>query len=185
MVVYSTMFGATEEVAEKVAKELAAELGTDVPWRDAGWLDFAELPEQDLLVIGSCTWNIGQLPTDWDLRLPELAALDLRGKLVALFGTGDARGYPDTFLDALDAVAKAAEAAGATLIGAWPTAGYRFTASLAQRGDAFLGLALDQDNDADLTDARVGAWCAQVAAEAARLLGAASLPRAEAAPSAA
>lgn len=170
-VVYATMFGATEEVAESVSRALAAEFGVAVPCRDAGWLDFAELEDHDLIVIGSCTWNIGQLPSDWEARLQELAALDLTGKLVALFGTGDARGYPDTYLDALDAIAKAATAAGATLLGEWSTAGYRFTGSLALRGDSFVGLALDQDNDHDLTEARIGVWCAQLAIEAARALG--------------
>ncbi len=159
------MFGATEEVAEVVSHALAAELGVAVQCRDAGWLDFAELEDQDLIVIGSCTWNIGQLPSDWEARLEELAQRDLRGKLVALFGTGDARGYPDTYLDALDAIAKAATAAGATLIGEWSTAGYRFSGSLALRGDNFVGLALDEDNDDDLTEARIGVWCAQLANE--------------------
>lgn len=168
MVVYATMFGATEEVAETVSHALAAELDAEVQCRDAGWLDFAELEDQDLIVIGSCTWNIGQLPSDWEARLQELAQRDLRGKLVALFGTGDARGYPDTYLDALDAIAKAATVAGATLIGEWSTAGYRFAGSLALRGSNFVGLALDQDNDDDLTDARIGVWCAQLANEVER-----------------
>ncbi len=159
------MFGATEEVAEAVSHALAAEFGVDVRCRDAGWFDLTELEDQDLIVIGSCTWNIGQLPSDWEAHLAELAGLDLRGKLVALFGTGDARGYPDTYLDALDAIAKAVTAAGATLIGEWSTAGYRFTGSLAQRGTNFVGLALDQDNDHDLTDARIWVWCAQLANE--------------------
>lgn len=169
LVVYGTMFGATELVAEKVSQALAAEFGVDVACRDAGWLDFAELADVDLLVIGSCTWNIGQLPSDWELRLDDLGALDLHGKAVALFGTGDRRGYPDTFLDALDTIAQALEPTGATLIGEWSTAGYVFTGSLALRGDNFVGLALDEDNDADLTDARVAAWCAQLRHELSEL----------------
>lgn len=164
-VVYATMFGATEQVAETVARSLANEFGVDVPCRDAAWLDFAELQCADLIVVGSSTWNVGQLPCDWELRLEDLAALDLRGKFVALFGTGDRRGYPDTYLDALATIALALEPTGCTLVGAWSTAGYVFTASLAVRGDHFLGLALDEDNDPDLTHARVAAWCAQLASE--------------------
>jgi len=165
IVVYATMFGATELVAERVAEALSKEFGVEVPCRDAAWLDFEELTSADLIVVGSSTWNIGQLPSDWDMRLDELGALDLRGKFVALFGTGDRRGYPDTYLDALDTIARALEPTGATLIGEWPTVGYVFTGSLAQRGDYFLGLAIDEDNDDDLTDARVDAWCAQLAGE--------------------
>ncbi len=159
------MFGATELVAEKVALALATEFGVEVACRDAAWLDFAELASADLIVVGSSTWNIGQLPSDWDMRLDELGTLDLRGKFLALFGTGDRRGYPDTYLDALDTIVRALEPTGATLIGEWSTAGYVFTGSLAQRGDYFLGLAIDEDNDDDLTDARIDVWCAQLANE--------------------
>jgi len=166
VVVYATMFGATESVAETVAHALTAEFGVEVVCRDAAWLDFAELQDADLIVIGSSTWNIGQLPSDWELRLDELAALDLRGKYVALFGTGDRRGYPDTYLDALDTIARALTPTGCAFIGEWSTAGYVFTASLALRGDNFVGLGLDEDNDPDLTSARVTLWCAQLANEA-------------------
>lgn len=165
IVVYATMFGATEVVAESVSHALAAELGVDVACRDAGWLDLAELPAFDLIVIGSSTWNIGQLPTDWELRLDEVGALDLRGRFVALFGTGDRRGYPDTYLDALDTIARALAPTGCTLIGEWSTAGYVFTDSLALRGDNFVGLGLDEDNDPELTAPRVELWCAQLAGE--------------------
>ena len=165
VVVYATMFGAIELVAETVAHALSAEFGVEVACRDAAWLDFAELLNADLIVIGSSTWNIGQLPSDWELRLDELATLDLRGKYVALFGTGDRRGYPDTYLDALDTIARALTPTGCTLIGEWSTAGYVFTGSLALRGDNFVGLGLDEDNDPDLTAARVGLWCAQLANE--------------------
>lgn len=165
IVVYATMFGATELVAETVAHALAAEFGVDVACRDAGWLDLSELADYDLVVIGSSTWNIGQLPTDWELHLDDLAALDLKGTYVALFGTGDRRGYPDTYLDALDTIAKALAPTGCQLIGEWSTAGYVFTGSLALRGDNFVGLAVDEDNDPDLTAARVDLWCAQLANE--------------------
>ncbi len=165
IVVYATMFGATEAVAETVAHALAAEFGVDVACRDAGWLDLAELPDYDLVVIGSSTWNIGQLPTDWELHLDELSALDLRGKHVALFGTGDRRGYPDTYLDALDTIATALAPTGCKLIGEWSTAGYVFTGSLALRGGNFVGLAVDEDNDPELTAPRVELWCAQLANE--------------------
>jgi len=44
--------------------------------------------------------------------------------------------------------------------------GYTHTASAAQRGDKFVGLALDEMNEADKTADRIAAWTAQVKAEA-------------------
>lgn len=162
IVVYATMFGATEAVAERVAAALAAAFACEAPCHDVAWLDLKTLEAHDPIVLGTSTWNVGQLPSDWEARIAELRALDLRGKRVAVFGTGDQRGYPDTFVDALDDVARAALAAGATLVGAWPGAGYRFTASRASRGDVLVGLALDEDGQPELTATRVAAWTALV-----------------------
>ncbi|NLG08591.1 MAG: flavodoxin FldA [Deinococcales bacterium] len=165
IVVYATMFGATELVAEQVAAALGRELGVEVPCRDLAWLEPSALAGFDLIVLGCPTWNIGQLPSHLEARLPELAALDLAGTRLALFGTGDAVGYPDTYLDALDIVAEALLPTGAEPIGRWPTAGYAFLASRAQRGDEFLGLGVDEDNEPERTAERVAAWAAKVAAE--------------------
>ena len=50
----------------------------------------------------------------------------------------------------------------ADVIGAWPTEGYSFTDSTAIENGKFLGLALDEDNESDLTDARIEEWLAQL-----------------------
>lgn len=165
IVVYSTMFGATELVAEQVAAEFSRHLGHSVPCRDVAYLDLAVLANFDLIVLGLSTWNIGQLPSDLDTRLPELASLDMHGKLLALFGTGDAVGYPDTYLDALEIVDDALLTTGAERIGAWPVEGYSFVASRAQRANEFLGLGIDEDNEPELTEARVTSWVAKVLTE--------------------
>ncbi len=165
IVLYATMFGATEVVAERVAELLSAELGYQVPCRDVAWYDLTQLSEYDLLVIGSSTWNIGQLPSDLELRLPDLAALDLHGKLLALFGTGDQVGYPDTYLDALEIIADALDLTGVELIGQWPTDGYDFIDSRALHDGQLLGLGVDEDNEPQLTDERVAAWVQKVLAD--------------------
>jgi flavodoxin I len=166
VVVYSTLFGTTARVAELVAAELRALLGGRVPTLDVAYVDPAELAGYDLVVLGACTWNVGQLPPDLELRLPQLEALDLRGKALALFGTGDQAGYPDTFVDAIGIVADRLEATGARLVGRWPAADYGFSASLALRGGELLGLAVDEDNEPELTAVRVCAWVERVVAEA-------------------
>ncbi len=169
IVLYATMFGATELVAEQVAATLHQELATEVPCRDLAYFDLGALEDHDLIFLGLSTWNIGQLPSDMELRLPELAALDLHGKLLALFGTGDAVGYPDTYLDALALVDDALLTTGVERIGDWPTAGYSFEESLARRGDMFIGLGVDEDNEPELTGERVTGWVRKVLAEYAEV----------------
>jgi flavodoxin I len=158
IVIYSGMFGATEACAGLVADALTARLGDSVPCRDASWFDVAELAAYDLVVLGAATWNIGQLPYGLGDTLAELGRLDLTGTAVALFGTGDQVGYPDTFLDALGLVAQTVRQAGAELVGSWPTTGYDFLGSRAVEGERFVGLALDDDNQPELTAARIAQW---------------------------
>ncbi|MER2603865.1 MAG: flavodoxin, partial [Candidatus Competibacter phosphatis] len=59
---------------------------------------------------------------------------------------------------------------GANLIGGWSAESYEFEKSKALRDGEFVGLVLDQDNQADLTDERLEEWLEQVKPE---LLGAA------------
>ena len=54
---------------------------------------------------------------------------------------------------------------GASLVGRWPVAGYGFTASLAQEGEFFIGLGVDDYNQESLTDERLQAWLRQIYSE--------------------
>ena len=95
----------------------------------------------------------------------EFDALDLTGRSVALFGLGDQVGYPDTFLDSICFLSDKLSECGAQLLGMWPTDGYTFRQSWALRDGKFLGLALDEDNQPELTDERLQRWLAQVCEE--------------------
>ena len=165
VIAYGSTFGDTAEAAERIAATLAELTGVRPEVRDVAHTGLAELAAFDVLVLGCSTWYVGELQSDWDVRLEELRALDLHGKKVALFGSGDQLGYADTFMDALGILAQAAEERGAEIRGAWPTAGYAFEASLALRGGHFVGLALDATSQDDLTNARVARWVAQLVDE--------------------
>jgi len=64
------------------------------------------------------------------------------------------------------------QGSGAQFIGYWPTEGYRFDASKAVTDDGkqFVGLALDEDSEYDLSDERIHTWCEQVLVEYQALL---------------
>lgn len=159
----SVIYGSTTGNTEAAAAQIAAALGaTAKNVNDAAADDFAA----DLLVLGTSTWGVGDLQDDWAAQLSKLQAADLAGKKVALFGEGDQMGFGDSFVSALGTLAEEAEKKGAALVGLWPAAGYTHTASAAQRGDKFVGLALDEMNDADKTAERIAAWTEQVKAEA-------------------
>lgn len=119
------------------------------------------------LILGIPTWDYGELQEDWEEIWEEIDEVDFSGKKVALYGLGDQVGYPEWFLDALGYLHSKVVARGATPCGYWPRAGYAFEGSkaLTADGNYFVGLALDDENEFALSDARIQQWCAQVLRE--------------------
>ena len=156
---YGTQTGNTETIAEAIQAQLGAD---NVELHDMADASLEEMNDYNFLIIGSPTWNIGELQADWESIYPELDDMDFSGKTVAYFGCGDQVGYADNFMDAAGILeAKITERGGKT-IGFWSTDGYEFDASLAVRDGQFVGLAIDEDNQSDLTDERIAAWVTQI-----------------------
>lgn len=126
----------------------------------------ADLEACDLLVLGTSTWGLGELQDDWNDNLESLRAANLQGKKVALFGLGDQVGYPETFVDGMKELYDTAVGAGATVIGKCSDDGYDYSDSAAVERGQFLGLALDQDNQPELTEERIQIWVDQMLREA-------------------
>jgi flavodoxin I len=125
------------------------------------------------LILGTSTLGGGQLPglsTDcigggWEEFLPKLADVDFSGKTVALFGLGNQDKYPDEFVDAMGEIYHFIVSRGARVVGLWPAGDYDFISSKALVEDEFVGLVLDQENQKNLSDARLDAWLKQIAPE--------------------
>ncbi len=116
----------------------------------------------DQIIMGVPTWFDGELPNYWDEFVPALEDLDLKGKKIALFGLGDQEGYPENFLDGVGIMAGILEERGAELVGFTSVEGYNFERSRAQRGDQFLGLAIDYENQGSMNKERISVWVDQL-----------------------
>lgn len=153
---YGTYTGTTGNVAKRIAKELGEE---NVDLHNIS-TDGELMQDYEYLIIGTSTWSVGELQEDWNDFMPKLENMDFEGKTVALFGTGDQVAYPDTFLDGIGMLYETFQYRGAKFIGFWPTTGYDFTSPLPLFDhDHFLGLAIDEDNQSELTDERIKEWC--------------------------
>src|SRR5690606_9672456 len=91
-------YGSTNGDTRRAAK-LIQSLCESQAWATVEVLDVAEYVLEEMLdfpviLLGAPTWNIGQLQRDWEAVFEEFEALDLTGKLVAVFGMGDQRVYP-------------------------------------------------------------------------------------------
>ena len=95
----------------------------------------------------------------------ELDNIDFSDKKVAYFGTGDQVGYTENFQDAMGILEEKIANLGGKTIGYWSTDGYEYEASKADKGGKFVGLALDEDNQSELTESRIKEWVAQIKSE--------------------
>ena len=165
-IVFGSDTGNTEDVAEKIHDRLG-KLGISSDIVCVTDISPAAIKDYDLAILGIPTWDFGGIQIDWEDLSDELESLDLSGTTVALYGLGDQFGYADYFVDAMGWLQEYVSKAGARLIGAWPVKGYEFEASRALNDSKthFCGLAIDEDQQFELTDERVSLWVKQIVAE--------------------
>jgi len=156
--------GNTEAVAQRIQRRMGEQWVSVYDIADVTQLEFADY---DKILLGIPTWDFGQIQSDWEEFWDDISDIDFSGKTVALFGLGDQFGYGDYFLDAMGMLHDVLVEQGAAMIGYWSIEGYDFDASKALTKDAkqFVGLAIDEDQQEDLTAARLNIWCRQVCAE--------------------
>jgi len=161
---YGTSQGHTRRVAELIQEAFECD-GVDL--HDISNAEARDLEDYDLLILGVSTYEHGVLQEHWDDFLWELQETDLHGKQVALFGLGNQVDYPQNFLDGMGTLYEAVRGLGGEVIGRWPTEGYTFKRSAAAVNDGFVGLAVDEENQPGLTEARVAQWVDQLRRELA------------------
>lgn len=152
-VIYGTSGDNTKSVATKIVRHLEQAILLDVTQvKPETFLDY------DVLILGTSTWGVGDLLDEWESILPKVKNLSLSGKTLAFFGLGDSASYSDTFVDGMGHLYEAFQTSGAHIVGSVDPSGYDFEASRAVVDGRFVGLALDEDNEYDQTDARIDAW---------------------------
>ncbi|MBE9207660.1 flavodoxin FldA [Nostoc sp. LEGE 06077] len=159
---YGTQTGKTESVAEIIRDEFGNGV---VTLHDISQADAADFDEYEYLIVGCPTWNVGELQSDWEGFLPELDDINFNGKVIAYFGTGDQIGYADNFQDAMGILEEKISQLGGKTVGYWLTDGYNFNDSIALKNGKFVGLAIDEENQSDLTDERIKEWVSQLKRE--------------------
>lgn len=161
-------FGSDEGNTERVAYRIQQRFGVDqLDVHDISDVTQLEFKQYNKIILGIPTWDFGQIQSDWEEFWDDIAAVDFTGKQVALFGLGDQFGYGDYFLDAMGMLHDVIIQNGAEIVGHWPTTGYEFDASKAEIAGAglFVGLALDEDQQENLSSDRLNRWCAQIREE--------------------
>jgi flavodoxin I len=115
--------------------------------------------------LGAETWERTKSESPWNPFFSTVKNLDFSSKKVALFGLGDQVLWPSNFVDGLETIYNLFIEASAKMVGKWPVEGYDFTDSNAVKDDYFVGLALDEDQQDELSEERIQAWVKQIKEE--------------------
>jgi flavodoxin I len=155
-IIYSFNTQKTGKIAKRIKEAFGK--GVNVELINVEEVKANELLQYDNLICGTATWFDGELPNHWDEFVPELEEMDLNGKRIALYGLGDQKGYPENFLDGMGILGEILEAQGARLVGFTSTEDYSYESSRAERGDQFIGLGIDFENQGKKNKERVNGW---------------------------
>ncbi len=147
----------------KIANSLAKSFGVnqdDVINMEDDFDDIEQLLEYDVLFLGSSTWGQGDVHHSWvDVLLDiESENIDFSGKIVAFYGAGDSVKHKEHFCSALGKLYDVFVGAGAIPVGMIPKDNYNYQFSLAQKGEMFCGLGIDEHNEAEKTNQRIEEW---------------------------
>jgi flavodoxin I len=110
------------------------------------------------MIFGIPSWNSHPIQDDWKDFLPDISEVNFAKKKIALYGLGDQIIYSENFLDEMGVMYDWLITRNVEVVGFWPADGYYFRRSLALRHGKFVGLALDEDQQSNLTSIRVDAW---------------------------
>tara|TARA_A100001035_G_scaffold97545_1_gene76479 strand:+ start:2177 stop:2683 length:507 start_codon:yes stop_codon:yes gene_type:complete len=159
--IYGSDTGNTELVTEDLVKLLdGIEVTTVADLTPEDW-------DHDKFILGIPTWYDGELQSDWEDYFEEFKTIDFKGKVIALLGLGDQIGYDEWFCDGIGILAEVIIKNGGQVIGfTEKDDSYEFEDSKALVDDDTLyGLAIDEDNQPELTQERLKKWVEQLKKE--------------------
>ena len=157
VIIYGSSTGTCQGIAEAIASKLGV---TDI--LDVAKVTAAQIEAYDNLILGTSTWGAGDMQDDWYGGIKEIKGANLSDKTVALFGCGDSQSYSDTYCDGMGEIYRELQGTGCNIVGSVSTDGYSYDDSTAVVDGKFVGLALDDVNESDMTDSRIDAWIEEI-----------------------
>ena len=159
---YGSTYGMTEKVADQIKEAFGKDAKVDVYNLKNSTLE--DMKKYDNLIFGTSAWGIGEMQDDWERFIDQFEEFDFTGKKVALFGLGDQKEYPESFVDGLGTL-YCRLPDKSVVVGEWPVEGYDYYFSLADIEGKFVGLVIDQHNQKNMTPGRVKTWVARIKKE--------------------
>ena len=159
-IIYGSDSGATEEIAKTIGRKLNVKNNLI---KEVSRCNSEDFTKYNIIILGVSTWYIGDLQNDWDDYFAEFEKINFEGVDVCIFGLGDQYGYSYNYVDGIGILAEVIISNGGKVFGYWPNKGYEFDESrgIAANG-MFYGLALDEDNQPELSQKRIEDWVVKI-----------------------
>lgn len=163
---YAPIGSNTERVAQLLQKLIGSDKADLVPIRNKKAQDVSAYDNiiMGIPSLGKQVWDTDKPINGWDDFRPEFEKIDYDGKKIALFGLGDQIAYANHFVDSMGNIANRIISFGGELVGYVSTEGYDFKESIALTADEtmFVGLPINEDHEAELTEQRLLNWIEQL-----------------------
>ena len=158
---YGSTLGNTKGIAEKIQAQFGPENAILHSIENSKPKDILFY---DNLIFGTSTWGVGEMQEDWENFAGTLKKLDLSDKKIALFGIGDQREWTDSFVNGMGMLHHNLPNKE-NVVGFTAVDEYDFEISLAIKNGEFVGLAIDEVNQPELTNQRIEKWVDQLKKE--------------------
>ncbi|SIS45026.1 flavodoxin [Salimicrobium flavidum] len=112
LIAFASMSGNTEDIADLLKSHLTKY--HEVTIEEIEDISPSDLSDYDAVLLGSYTWNDGDLPYEVEDFYEELEEVELNGVPASVFGSGD-RMYP-MFCEAVHTLEKQLKESGAVLV---------------------------------------------------------------------
>ncbi len=153
---YGSDTGTTEDIIERIKNAFSKEIEV----HNIANSSKEDLEKYEKLILASPTWGSGDLQADWEDFENNLSKIDFSNKTIALVGLGDQESYSDTFCNSLSHLYEYVKKG--KVVGKTSAEGYYFEDSDSVIDGEFVGLAIDDVNQDELTDERIEAWVKQI-----------------------
>ena len=158
---YSPQGGNVDSVANRLGEMIGNDKVDIIPVID---VEKGELNKYNQIIlvgstVGTDHWNNEVVVDEWIEFFKKIKDISFEEKKVAIVGLGNCVLYPEHFADGMADLYERITKQNAKVLGKVDAKDYDFTDSEAVNDDGFFcGLAIDEDNEAELTTDRIEKW---------------------------
>jgi len=160
-ILFSPVGGNVNSVADKLGVMIGNDKVDIIPVKEVE--SEALINYSQIILVGSTVgadhWTNQILVDEWEAFFARIGEFSFEKKKVAIIGLGNCVLYPEHFADGMANLYKRVTTQNAEVFGFVDAKDYDFTDSKSVNEEGyFVGLAIDEDNEADLTPERLKKW---------------------------